>query len=167
MRPDSNEKSRRVFISSTYSDLHGLRDIAREVVQLMGFEAECVGALPGLPDAEILSVLGKAVRSCDVLLLIVGFSRGSAPNIEGYKQSSFTQEELKSAKDAQIPVLVFQSAGTKEQAAEWVREFRKSQSVSYVLAQYQDEDDFRIHVAQSLALLRQTRWGAATRSLLR
>jgi hypothetical protein len=154
MRSDSQQHLRRVFISSTYRDLHHLRDIAREEVQLMGFEAECVGPLSGLSDGEILSALVKAVRSCDVLILIVGLRRGSAPDIAGFEKSSFTQEELKAAKDAQIPVLVFQSAGTKKQLAEWVTEFRKRQGENYVLVQYQDEKDFRIRVAQSLGALR-------------
>ncbi len=93
----------KVFLSSTAQDLDAYRKVADETILSLSQESvvmERFGAKPGKPIEECEWL----ARECDVLVCIVAHRYGSVPE-KG--KGSFTEREVKAAKDAGKDVLVW------------------------------------------------------------
>ena len=143
----------RVFLASTVRDLQGYRDIATDEIKELGFHPETVGPLDGLTDEEIVRICQEKVRSCDVCILILGFSKGGTPQIDGAGDASFTSPEIKAAEEVGIPVLGFlvkEYQNEAEAYTQWVKEFRNRQMEVRIINFIQSEFDLRTGVSTSL-----------------
>jgi len=131
----TDTKPKRIFVSSTISDLLPFRDVAKKVIEWSGCEAELVGPLAGLSESEVIAECQRLVSTCDLCVLIAG--KRSGGRIDSH---SFTSREIARADKAGIPVLAFlvevSSAARPEflpevqqEEAEWVARFRHRQNV--------------------------------------
>jgi hypothetical protein len=101
------DKTRRIFIASTYDDLRPFRDAAAEVVVQLGWEAETVGILEGLREDDIVRECVRRVGRCDACLLVMASRVGWVPSLGSPGQKSITHLEVTAATEANIPIVVF------------------------------------------------------------
>jgi hypothetical protein len=125
----------RVFISSTSEDLQEYRAVARLVVLDMGWTPVMMEHFNASPE-PVLKTCTDRLASCDLMVLLVAFRRGTVPAQEqgGNGKDSYTAHELKFAGDNDIPVLAFLANETwpgnlweeDPDARQWVKSFRES-----------------------------------------
>ena len=100
---EQDQKTIRVFISSTYKDLVEYRDAAMKAVHsLLGYSDDMIFWSADERSPDKVSI--ERVKQCDVVILIVAHSYGFIPKNEQY---SITEMEYRSARSANIPVLAF------------------------------------------------------------
>lgn len=94
-----------IFVSSTITDLHYLRDIIRDTLASLAYQpvmSEHGGVGYICEDGPVDCCFG-AIERCDMVILIVGASYGSVDETA----LSITHQEFKKACEARIPVLTF------------------------------------------------------------
>jgi hypothetical protein len=124
-------------------------------------------ALDALSDEEVVAELKSRVARCDCLVVIVGFGRGSTPELTGLEDSSFTAVEYETASRHHIPILVFhiqseakpirvdlsldiQAAIRSENV--WVEQFKKRQLETHITKTLKDLDEFQTALVDALIL---------------
>ncbi len=126
----------RVLVSSTSKDLEDYRAVARlAILDLRWLPDMMEHFLDGEPEGTV-DACRKHVEKCDLLLLIVGWKRGTVPTVEqgGNGRDSFTALELACAREKAIPVAVLCASDKwpvnlsedDEEPRRWVKEFRKN-----------------------------------------
>ncbi len=92
-----------IFVSSTIADLSHLRDIIRETIMDLGFNAIMseYGDIGYLPSASAIDSCYKALRDCQIVILIVGKRYGSIAD----NGLSVTHNEFNTAKKENIPLI--------------------------------------------------------------
>jgi Domain of unknown function (DUF4062) len=98
----------RIFVSSTFFDLEQVREDIRTTITQLGHEPLLneYPSFPVLPDLDTVENCKKAVRSCDLFVLIVGGRRGSLDPASG---KSVTNVEYEAAVQGGIDCFVFVS----------------------------------------------------------
>ncbi|MFV1958443.1 MAG: DUF4062 domain-containing protein [Planctomycetota bacterium] len=130
-----DERSIRVFVSSTSEDLKDYRAVARNVIMDLGWVPTMMEHFGSSPDATV-DACCRAVERCDLVLLIVAWRRGWVPTVEqgGNGRDSITALEMTCAREKKIPVLPLFAADTwpgsqwedDEVARKYVKEFRSN-----------------------------------------
>jgi hypothetical protein len=106
---DTSPRKWRVFVSSTSLGLTGFRDIAGNVIRdfeyggVKCFEPDMMEDF-GARDGQAREVCAKAVRSCDILVGIVGIRYGAHPPDD---QTSYTELEYQTATERGLSLLMF------------------------------------------------------------
>src|SRR5262249_10555656 len=122
----------RVFVSSTFGDLLDFRRAAREVAQARGWHPVMLED-PGTASDWTVDTCCRHVRACNLLLVIVGFKRGTLPptNKGGDGIRSYTAYEVAEAERHGIPVRVLMAKRNWphdlcDRGADltWIEEFR-------------------------------------------
>ncbi|HLO16812.1 MAG TPA: DUF4062 domain-containing protein [Anaerolineales bacterium] len=96
----------RVFISSTFYDLHYIREDLERFVREMGYEPvrHETGSIPYSREAPLEESAYQEVNLSDIIVCIIGGRYGSASST---RDGSITQNELEEALGKQIQVYVF------------------------------------------------------------
>jgi hypothetical protein len=96
----------KVFVSSTFFDLEQVREDIRSALTSLGHEPLLneYSSFPILPDLDTIENCKKVVRSCDLLVLIVGGRRGSLDKSTG---KPITNVEYATARQHGISRFVF------------------------------------------------------------
>ncbi len=97
----------RIFISSTYYDLHYVRDDIERFIKELGYEPvrHESGAIPYGKDEPPDKYAYREVELCDIMVCIIGGRFGTESSEDS--DSSITQVELKKALDNGIQVFIF------------------------------------------------------------
>lgn len=92
-----------IFISSTISDLHHLRDAIRDTIQDIHYMPRMsdYGDLGYLPDLSVEDSCYQSVKECQLFILIIGKTYGSL----GKNGFGVTHNEFRTAKQLKIPVI--------------------------------------------------------------
>jgi hypothetical protein len=123
----------RVFVSSTFGDLLDFRKAAREEAGTRGWQPVLLED-PGTASGWTVDYCRRQVRASNLLLLIVGFKRGTLPPADkgGDGIRSYTAYELAEAERHRIPVRVLMARENwpfnlcdSGADLEWVRQFRR------------------------------------------
>jgi hypothetical protein len=129
----------RVFLSSTYYDLHQSREDIERFIKSLGYD--CVrheaGAIPYSKDTRLEVSAYREVETCDIFVAIIGGKFGSeSKDISGH---SITQNEIVRALEKGIQVYIFVERNTLTEYEVW----RINQQTP--LMNYRFADDARIY----------------------
>lgn len=92
----------RIFLSSTFLDLHAERAIVREVAQATGWDLSQFETIPDLKDWQVLTHVHRRIRSCEVFLNLLGSRYGSqVPELH----ISYTHFEFALARKLGMPIV--------------------------------------------------------------
>ena len=96
----------RIFISSTFYDLHQIRANIDQFIVDMGYESvrNEEGDIPYGNDERLEEYCYKEIRNVDILINIIGGKYGSPSSKSDY---SITQQELRTALDENKQVYIF------------------------------------------------------------
>jgi hypothetical protein len=129
----------RVFISSTFYDLHQSREDLERFIRSMGYD--CIrheaGAIPYAREVRLETSAYREVESCDILVTIIGGRFGSESKDNG--GNSVTQSEILHALKKGIQVYIFVERDTLTEYEIW-RINQDNHSMKYRFA-----DDARIY----------------------
>lgn len=138
-----------VFVSSTSMDLQNYRAIARLAILDMGWTPVMMEHFGALPNSTV-SACEQKLLECDLVLMIVAFSRGWVPTKEqgGDGVRSITACELDFARKKGIPVLALLANDAfwpgrlfenDQSARDWVKKFRAEINVPAVFFDFEQE----------------------------
>lgn len=102
----------RIFISSTFYDLKSIREDLYQFIRSYNYEPieSEYGDIGYVPGRELDESCYKAMRECDMAILIVGGRYGSPASGEVYEDGDYisvTHKEFRTAVNAGIPVYAF------------------------------------------------------------
>ena len=147
----------RVFLASTYQDLKDYRDAVYVAVRRLGHQSDI--SLPSLEnwastDQAPLARTLDEVRTSHVVVFLVAWRYGYVPEGQGY---SLTELELKTAREASVPCLVFMVPDDAPWPPEHIdedltkiRRLRKSLLEQFVVSFFTTPDELARNVALAL-----------------
>jgi len=145
----ANQHKLNVFVSSTSKDLHNYRAVARLAILDMGWIPVMMEHFGALPNPTV-AACDQKLSECELVLLIVAFSRGWVPTQEqgGDGIRSITACELDFARIKNIPVLVMLANEASwpgnlyendQFGRDWVSKFRSQINVPAVFFDFEQE----------------------------
>jgi hypothetical protein len=143
----------RVFISSTFQDLKNYREAVYVALRRLGHASVAMEDYAATEQPPLERSL-EDVRSSDVAVFLVAWRYGYVPSGQQY---SITELELRAAREAGIPCLIFLVADDAPWPAKYVdgnsaniRRFRRELLEQYVVAFFTTPDELAAQVAVSL-----------------
>lgn len=158
-------KPKRIYISSTYSDLKDYRDVVYRNLRGLRYDVismEDYSASSRLPVEKCL----EDVASCDVYIGIIAWRYGYIPKEYQESKTSITELEYRKALQKGIPTLIFlldksvpwspdfMDSHTKEgENGTLIEKFRKELMEKYIVSFFTSEVDLANKIMQALYIL--------------
>jgi hypothetical protein len=157
----------KLYLSSTFQDLHAHREAVYKAVRRLGHKVELTDGFVA-SDRPVLETALEEVGASDVFVLLVAWRYGYVPPSQTH---SITELELNAARARHIPCLVFivpESAAWPlayvDQDPTEIRRFRRRLEEEFLVSYFTSPDDLALRIAAGLQ--EWTAEGAATPPLI-